>query len=187
MNENECYNANLMPLSNDKGLKKAQEKIINGEELSTKEKLILGRDHPVKRIDNYFLKPNCVYRVVSKEHYNQYLKWGYIYGNDENDEYIEYEKDGQIYNNNRGVDWYLGGASLRYGNRGEVIIECPALKQYFTPAFDNGCHLSFDPSVRHMKSSGFKNPVPVSIIKVIKYENDIVSIVFENVLKFLKH
>ncbi len=171
MKENEYYNSNLMPLSMDRNLRIAQEKIINGEKISLKEKILLGRDHPVKIIGNYLLKPNCVYRAISKELYNKYLEYGYIYGNDENDEYIEYEKNGQIYNNNRGVDWYLGGVSLRYG---EVIIECPALKQYFTPAYDNGCHLSFDPTVRHMKSSGFKNPVPVSMIKVIKYENNII-------------
>lgn len=170
MDENKCYNSHLMPLSMEKELRIAQEKIINGEEITMREKVLLGRDHPVKCLGNYVLKPNCVYRAVSKEQFNKYLEWGYIYGNDENDEYIEKEENGQIYNNNRGVDWYLGGVSLRYG---EVIIECPALNQYFTPAYDNGCHLSFDPTVRHMKSSGFKNPVPVSMIKVIKYENNI--------------
>ena len=165
------YNANTMPLSGEEELRKAQEKVLHNESLTLREKVLLGRDHPVKEIDGYKLRPDCVYRAVSKKMYERYVESGFIYGIDENDEYQEYEQNGQIFNNNRGVDWYLGGASLRYG---EVIIECPALKEYFIPAYDNGCHLSYDPTVRHMKSSGFKNPVPMNMVRIIKYPKDMI-------------
>lgn len=162
----ECYDAKEMPLSNDIELRTAQEKIINGEELSFREKILVGRDHPVKTVDNYQLKSNCVYRAISKELYDKYVELGYIYGTSKDDEYEEIEENSVLYNNNRGVDWYLGGISLRYG---EVIIECPASKEYFVPAYDNGCHLSYDPTVRHMKSSGYKNPVPIDMVRLIKH------------------
>ncbi len=160
------YNALEMPLSSDEELKIAQEKILNNVELSLREKMLSGRDHPVKNIDGYELKSDCVYRAISEELYDKYLELGYIYGHSKDDEYMEYELNGKIYNNNGGVDWYLGGVSLRYGS---VIIECPAYKEYFVPAFDNGCHLSCDPTVRHMKSSGYKNPVPMDMVKLIKH------------------
>lgn len=160
------YNALEMSLSSDEELKIAQEKILNNVELSLREKMLSGRDHPVKNIDGYELKSDCVYRAISEELYDKYLELGYIYGHSKDDEYMEYELNGKIYNNNGGVDWYLGGVSLRYGS---VIIECPAYKEYFVPAFDNGCHLSCDPTVRHMKSSGYKNPVPMDMVKLIKH------------------
>lgn len=160
------YNALEMPLSSDEELKIAQEKILNNVELSFREKMLSGRDHPVKNIDGYELKSDCVYRAISEELYDKYLELGYIYGNSKDDEYMEYELNGKTYNNNMGVDWYLGGVSLRYGS---VIIECPAYKEYFVPAFDNCCHLSYDPTVRHMKSSGYKNPVPMDMVKLIKH------------------
>lgn len=166
MDEFENYDAKNMPLSSEPELRLAQEKILNNVPLSLKEKMLLGRDHPIKNIDGYELKSNCVYRAISEELYNKYLELGFIYGTGEEDEYIEYMENGQYFNNNKGVDWYLGGVSLRYGN---VIIECPASKEYFVPARDNGCHLSADPSVRHMKSSGYKNPVPMNMVKLIKH------------------
>lgn len=165
----EKYDVNLLELSSDRNLRIVQEKVLNNEDLNMREKLMLGRDHPVKEIDGYKLKSDCAYRAVSKDLLEKYIELGFVYGVDSNDEYIEYEKNGTVYNNNRGVDWYLGGASFRYGN---VVIECPAYKEYFTLAYDNGCHLSYDPMVRHIKSSGYKNPVPVSLIKVIKYPDN---------------
>ncbi len=164
----DVYNVNEMDLSADFERRIVQEKILNGIELSLKEKLLAGRDHTIKNIDGYELKPNCVYRAISEEMYNRYLEMGFIYGVSTDDEYIEYQENGKVYNNNRGVDWYLGGVCLRYGN---VVIECPASKEYFIPAFDNGCHLSYDPMVRHMKSSGYKNPVPMNMVRLIKYPN----------------
>jgi len=166
MNENGNYDSKLMPLSNENDLRTAQEKVLNKIPLTVKEKIILGRDHPIKIIDGYELKSDCVYRAISEELYDKYLELGFVYGTDENDEYMEYIEDGKIFNNNRGVDWYLGGVCLKYGN---VIIECPASLEYFQPAYDNGCHLSIDPTVRHMKSSGYNNPVPMNMIKLIKH------------------
>lgn len=163
------YDVNLLELSSDKNLKVAQEKVLNNEPLTFKDKLILGRDHPVKEINGYKLKSDYAYRAVSQSTYEKYLELGFIYGFGEDDEYIEYEENGIIYNNNKGVDWYLGGVCLKYG---EVVIECPAYKEYFTLAYDNGCHLSYDPLVRHIKSSGFKNPVPIDLIKVIKHPDN---------------
>jgi len=164
----ENYNANFMPLSNDPKLRLVQEKILNHVPLSFSEKILLGRDHPVKVIDGYPLKPDCVYRAISEKLYNQYLELGFVLGTDPEDEYMEYEENGKVFNNNRGVDWYLGGVSLRYGN---VILECPASREYFVPAMDHGCRLSADPYVRHMKSSGFQNPVPMSMVRLIKHPN----------------
>lgn len=168
----ELLNVYELPLSNDEEIKTAQIKILNKEELTTREKVILGRDHPVKEVLGYKLKPDHAYRVVSKDTLDLYLESGYVFSY-EGDEYKEYEEDGKIYNNNKGVDWYLGGAGLRYG---DYIIECPAYKEYFTLAYDNGTRLSFDPSVRLIKSSGALKPVPISLITNIidlKELNDI--------------
>ena len=157
----ELYNANEMPLSNDERKRTVQEKILKGEQLNISEKRIAGRDHPKKNLFGYQLKPDHCYRAISKELLEIYKKTGYIYGTDEDDEYQEYIENGQLHNNNRGVDWYLGGVTLRYGY---IVIECPAYKEYFTPASDNGNSLAFDPTIRHMKSSGFKNPIPTNLI-----------------------
>lgn len=159
MDFNDCYNVNDLPLSDDLELRVAQEKIINEELLSFREKIILGRDHTIKEIEGYKLRPDCVYRAISEELYDKYCETGFIYGVGVDDEYVEGV-------NNKGVDWYLGGVCLRYG---DVIIECPAYREYFVFARDYGCHMAFDPYVRHMKSSGYRNPVPMSLIKVVKH------------------
>ena len=44
-------------------------------------------------------------------------------------------------------------------------------KEYFCPAYDNECHLSMDLTVRHMKSSGYINPVLMNMIRLIKHPN----------------
>lgn len=155
----ELYDATQMPLSNDPRLRQVQEKIINGEELTTGDKLLAGRDHPVKTLYGYDFKPNYAYRAISNEAYEAYKKAGYVVGFGDNDEFIA----GQ---NNLGVDWYLGGVDPKYG-KGEVILECPADKRYFTPTLDNGSGMALDPSIRHMKSSGSKNPIPMTMIKIV--------------------
>ena len=123
----ELYNANEMPLSNDELKRTVQEKILKGEQLNISEKRIAGRDHPKKNLFGYQLKPDHCYRAISKELLEIYKKTGYIYGTDEDDEYQEYIENGQLHNNNRGVDWYLGGVTLRYGY---IVIECPAYKAF---------------------------------------------------------
>ncbi len=157
----DLYNVQTIPLSSDKSLREVQEKIIRGESLSPKEKMIAERDHTIKEIGNYKLKPDHCYRAVSEETYKHYLELGFIVGNVIDDEYQEYEENGQKFYNNKGVNWFLGGVSLQYGY---IILECPAYKDYFIPSFDNGNRLAYDPSVKHFKSSGTKNPIPMSLI-----------------------
>lgn len=152
----DLYNANTMPLANDAKTRIAQEKVIKGEELTLMDKLALGGDHIIKEIGNYKLKPDHVYRAINQNTLDTYTNRGFITSKnfDKPDEYIENE-------NNAGIDWFLGGVCLKYGY---IIIECPAYKEYFVPARDNGCHQCDDPYVRHMKSSGYNNPVPTSMI-----------------------
>lgn len=157
----ELYNSENMPLSNNPQLRVVQEKIINGEPLTISDKRIAGRDHPIKEIYGYQLKSDHAYRAVSYELYEMYKANGVIMGIEENDEYQEYEENGIIRNNNKGINWYLGGVALKYG---DVVLECPADKEYFTPAYDNGCGMSFDPTIRFLKSSGGKNPIPINMI-----------------------
>lgn len=101
-----------MPLSNRPNLRIAQEKVLRNEELSLGEKLIIGRDHPIKELNGYKLKKDHAYRAVSKELFDIYKQTGIIFGTDENDEYMEYIENGQHFNNNRGVDWYLCGVDI---------------------------------------------------------------------------
>lgn len=105
MNEFENYDANFMPLSNDSELRLIQEKVMNGSLLTLKEKVLLWRDYPIKQIDGYELRLNCVYRAISEELYQKYLDAGFVYGVDKDDEYLEYTENGQHFNNNRGVDY----------------------------------------------------------------------------------
>lgn len=165
----DLYNVYQMPLSSNEDLRNAQLKVLSNIELTTKDKLLLGRDITVKQIGTYTLKEDHVYRLVDEKTYNIYLETNYVLGHNPSDEYIEYEENGKIYNNNKGVDWYLGGTSLEYGT---ILLECPAYKEYFTPSYDNGNHMSFDPYVRHMKSSGYKNPVPMNLVKVINLKEE---------------
>ena len=159
----ELYNANEMPLASDEKTRNAQEKFLRGEKLSLFENMALGRDHVIKEYAGYQFKPDHAYRAISEKLFNIYKQEGKIVGvlGDPEDEYLEFMEDGKLINNNKGVDWYLGGACLRYG---DIIIECPCDKNYFQPAFDNGNHLSADPTVKFMKSSGSKNPIPTSMI-----------------------
>ena len=54
----ELYDVKTMPLSNNPKLRAAQEKLLNSEQLTLFEKMVLGRDHPVKELGNYKLKPD---------------------------------------------------------------------------------------------------------------------------------
>ena len=103
----ELYNSENMPLSNNPQLRAVQEKIINGEQLTISDKRIAGRDHPIKEIYGYQLKPDHAYRAVSYELYEMYKANGMIIGLEENDEYQEYEENGIIRNNNKGIKLWL--------------------------------------------------------------------------------
>ena len=154
------YNANDMPLATDPKFRRLQDKIANGESLSMFERASF-RDKTYKNIGDYECKPNYCYRAISKEVYDIYKEKGYIVGYDNDKEYQEFvDEDGSSWNNNAGVDWYLGG----YAKYGTIIIECPAYKDYFVPAFDGGNHMTSDITVKHMKSSPEQNPIPFSKI-----------------------
>ena len=163
----ELYNAYEMPLSSVPKRRMIQEKILKGENVTNFELVILGcRDHTIKSLSGYRFKPDHVYRAISEKTLHRYELDGYVFGNGDDDEFVEQ-------NNNAGVDWYLGGVDPKYGN---IVIECPAYKKYFVPSNDNGCGMTMDPFVRHMKSSGSKNPVPfdliVNVMELVENVND---------------
>lgn len=179
----ELYNANEMPLSDDEELRSIQLKVLNNQSLSMAEKIKIGRDHPLKECSGYQFKPDHVYRAMNHKLFDIYKKMGKIVGIDAADEYMEWEENGKKYNNNKGVDWYLGGVCLRYG---DLIIECPADKEYFQPAYDNGNGLSADPTIKFMKSSGFKKPVPLSMItRVFAIKVDHNNITMEDISEYM--
>lgn len=155
------WNGKEMPLSMDNKKRKAQEKMMAGEKLSIEDKIALGgRDNKylIKEFNGYIFKPDCAYRVVERNVFNFYISCGYIVRNIE--EYIPFQ-------NNGGVDWYLGGACLRYGGSDKIIIECPADKSFFVPTIDNGLGEISDPTIRHLKSSSKNNPIPIEMITTI--------------------
>lgn len=156
----DLYNSLEMDLSSKEEIRLLQEKILNGEDISSRV-ILFERDHPVKNMGNFICRNDHVYRAISDRMFDLYLETGFVMSNDENDEYFEYEENGQTYNNNKGIDWFLGGFDKKYGY---IIIECPANRDFFFPAYDNGCDMTIDPSIRHFKSSGFKNPVPTWMI-----------------------
>jgi hypothetical protein len=47
-----------------------------------------------------------------------------------------------------------------------MVIEAPADPNFFQPAHEQGSTLAIDPRVRHMKSSGQANPVPMEQVKL---------------------
>lgn len=166
------FNIYEIPLSSDEVTRSGQKKILSGDtqSLTNLERIRIGRDNVVREIDGYELRPDCAYRCVSVPVYEAYLTAGFVYGYDKNDEYDE--------GNNKGVNWYLGGASLKYGS---VVLECPASKEYFILPKDNGNGMSKDPLVKFIKSSGYKNPVPMSMVRVIKHPS--MDLEDENVIK----
>ena len=159
----ELYDAKNMPLSSDPKIREAQERYDKGEHFLT----LCGSDQRKikKELGGYKCKSNYCYRAISPETYELYRTSGFICDNRPNsNEYMEMvDEDGKIYTNNSGIDWYLGGAApgKEYGM---IVIECPADRNYFQPAIDNGTHMTIDPTVRHMKSSPKKNPIPFSMI-----------------------
>ena len=72
----ELYNSRDMPLSTDQRLRAIQEKILHGEALTFSDKILVGRDHPVKQINGYQLKPDHAYRVISEKMFEIYKEKG---------------------------------------------------------------------------------------------------------------
>lgn len=66
---------------------------------------------------------------------------------------------------------------------GDVILECPAYKEYFVPAMDNGCGMANDPTIRHMKSSGYKKPILMSMITNILSKEEMQEVYEERHIK----
>lgn len=148
INKKGFIDGKLLPLSDDQVLRSAQQKIINGESLTLGEKIKAGRDKVTTKIGDYKLRSDHAYRAINSNALEEYAKTGRIYRNI--DEYIPGE-------NNGGIDWYLGGASTKYGN---VVLECPAKPEYFTLASDYGSGMAQNPLVRHIKSSSQNNTIP---------------------------
>ena len=169
----ELYDSKTMPLSSNPELRIEQQRFAKGEQFFN----FYGRDQGKikKELGTYQCKSNYCYRAVSQEVYDLYKNLGYISDNRPNsNEYMEFiDENGEAFNNNAGIDWYLGGAApgRRYGM---IVIECPADKNYFQPAFDNGCGMTIDPTVRHMKSSPKANPIPFSMITNVFDYNKII-------------
>lgn len=179
-NEN-LYHIDTMPLSKIPKRQAAIDKLEKGEKLTLGDNLALGgRDHVVKEIDGYQLKPDHVYRVTDIKAWAEYVKHGKIVSN---------KPEFKIGENNGGVDWYLGGSASPTGKYSSgdntIIIEAPADKKYFTPSIDNGLGMADDYHVRHMKSSTQANPVPLSMVKVIKGQDVIDN--WESVESFKKN
>lgn len=160
VSQSDRFNINDMPLSSSEDLRKIQEKVLRGEPLKVFEMIKVGRDPTIKEIDGYECLPDHAYRAISAKDYLEYMHQGFV-GNPNKVDFEEYP-DGT--SNNGGVDWYLGGASTRYGN---VIIEAPADKKYFVTSRDGGNGMSSDPTIKHIKSSNGENAVPFSAIKVV--------------------
>ena len=182
----ELYDTKNMPLSSNPKLRTAQERYAKGERFST----LFGRDQRKikKELGKYQCKSNYCYRAISQETYELYKNSGFINDNRPNsNEYTEsVDENGKVFTNNSGIDWYLGGAAPG-GEYGMIIIECPADKNYFQPAMDNGCDMTIDPTVRHMKSSPKENPIPFSMItNVFDYKKIKEQVDKENVENFKK-
>ncbi len=150
------YHTDHMPLPEDAILRSVREKQLAGEPLSIFEKMHAGRDTTFTQFGDFEAKPDHVYRAVDQLSLAVYEAEGAIVGQGEHDEFIEGK-------NNSGVDWCLGAVALKYG---DIIIEMPAAPEYIHPAGKQGAALAKDPKIRHMKSSGTSNPVPLEMTKV---------------------
>lgn len=160
--ETGLFHAEHMPPPEEPALRMVREKQLAGEPLTIAESMRAGRDATFSQLDGIEAQPDHVYRTVDQTGLDIYEEAGAVIGQGELDEFKEGE-------NNKGVDWYLGGIATKYG---EIIIEMPADPNYVTPAIENGASLAKDPKVRHMKTSGTINPVPMQHVTVYqKNEN----------------
>jgi hypothetical protein len=154
------YHTDHMPQPEDPSLRAVREKQLAGESLSIAESMQAGRDTTYSQFGEHPVKPDHVYRTIDQAGLQAYTEAGAVRGQGEMDEFKEGE-------NNHGVDWYLGGVATRYG---DIVLEMPATPDYFEPAHDHGAALAKDPKVRHMKSSGTNNPVPLEHVTI--YQKD---------------
>lgn len=154
-------NAHEIPLS-EVG-KRVFERRQQGKVLSLRERLESGRDTVFvgEQIKGMVIKPDHAYRGVDEKTLLKYIQHGSVEGEHENPDI--WSPDG----GNKGIDWYLGGLALRYGN---YIIETPAHADYFVVADEGGSALmANDPFVRHIKSEGgTSKSVPLS--RIIAYK-----------------
>lgn len=151
------YHAELMPPPQDEALAEIYSLQMAGEPLTIGQQMRAGRDETQQQYAGHDVLPDHVYRAVGEDGLDAYMESGAVTGRGENDEYEP--------GNNKGVDWYLGGVAAKYG---EVVLMAPANADYFTPANDAGFGMAKDPNVRHMKSSGSANPVPMSTVRVLR-------------------
>ena len=160
------FDSTLLPRSEDEGLNAIHDKYHEGESLSVGEKMRAGRDTIVTSLGEIQMHTDAAYRSTGLDEILHHISTGRIEGvRGEGDEYHEND-DGT--SNNNGVDWYLGGVAPRYG---EFVIEVPARPDYFQLAFDNGTRLAQGGAARHVKSSGYRHPVPITMANVI-FEKD---------------
>lgn len=159
LNQNGLYQSSHMAPAEDPVLQEIRRKQAEGAQLSLGEQLRAGRDDTVKQIGDILLRPDHVYRAVGKDALDAYTAAGSVIsqGEGKGSEYVEGDGNG-------GVDWYLGAVARKYG---EHVIEAPADPDYFVPADQNGHAMAKDPTVRHMKSSGRANPVPMDRVRII--------------------
>jgi hypothetical protein len=150
------YHVDAMPLPDDPARRAIVEKQLAGEPLTLGESMQSGRDNTVDMIGEHPVKPDHVYRTVGEAGLNAYLAAGSVVGQEGDQDFVEGE-------NNGGIDWYLGGVALKYG---EVVLEAPASPDFFRPSSHAGTGMAKDPRVRHMKSSVAENAVPMSMVNV---------------------
>jgi hypothetical protein len=142
------------------------EKNQRGEPLTVSEAINAGRDEVFtgESVPGMIIKPDHAYRCVNEATYQEYLKEGSVEGHRETPDIHIHGKD------NNGVDWYLGGFSLRYG---KYVLETPADSGSFTLAERDGHMMAKDPYVRHIKSEGgTEKSIPMSMVEAYKIDTD---------------
>lgn len=155
------FNFNNFKFSDNDFIRNAQQKYINGEQLTVQEAIgVVGKYSIDTNFYGYECKPDCAYRGEGKRGVDQHLNNGVIKGFGENDNF----EPGV---NNDGVDWFLGGVGCRYAKKGGYVIECPADEQYFV---DSGAKTANDFRAKHLKSNS-NNPIPLKYCKIMKVED----------------
>ena len=160
------FDVRFMPRSGDAEQNQIHNKIRNDTTLTVMEGIRSGRDKVTRQLGEVELLPDRVYRGTDAEEVRNLLIEGKLMSRSLDDEYEEAEEGS---NNNKGIDWYLGGASQRYG---EVFLEAPARPDYVGPKRDNGTRLASGGYVRHFHSSGRNHPIPEQEVTIIAKKID---------------